>query len=64
VAYERDIAREEYDLAPESDGTVDWDKLSDLHDSPYAVVWTATKDERTGEWGSSERTVHSPTTEE
>ena len=55
LAYERDIAREEYDLEPEADGTVDWDKLSDLHDSPYADVWTVTRNEHTGEWGSSAR---------
>ena len=64
MAYERDIAREEYGLEPEPDGTVDWDKLSDLHESPYAAIWSVTKDKRTGEWGSSERNVHSPTTEE
>ena len=55
LAYERDIAREEYDLEPELDGTVDWDKLSDLHESPYAGIWVVTKDAKTGEWRSSER---------
>lgn len=55
LAYERDIAREEYDLEPEPDGTVDWDKLSDLHESPYAGMWVVTKDVKTGEWKSSER---------
>ena len=64
LAYERDIDREEYNLEPEADGTVDWDKLSDLHESPYADVWTVARDERTGEWGSSERGVHSGITEE
>ncbi len=64
LAYERDIAREEYDLEPEPDGTVDWDKLSDLHESPYADVWVVTRDEQTGEWRSSERGVHSGVTEE